>query len=292
MDNPERTTRTEVAVPEKTVTAAHISGAHATAILLLFAIPAAIAALKLSGSVAGDWLATWASFEQLPPELRGRSHYLMLAPLGALLVVFTRLTIGIRVLGPFRSVLLAIAFMTTGMVLGLTFFGLVIAVVIGVRPLLRKMKLPYFGRKGAMLAAVASMIVVATLVGLAFGLKDIERVVFFPIVVLTLTGDAFSLSLRREGFKVALWRTGATAGLAMVIAACGKITPLQQALMHFPELILVMLGLILLISKFFKLRLFEALNPAPKKKKKSSRHKQPIPTPSTSVQEEVAVAAP
>ncbi len=291
MDTHSETIRAELAAKERLKSANLLSGGQAAVIVLLFAIPAAIATVKLSGSAAGDWLATWVSFEQLPQALRGRSHALMLAPLGALLVVFTRLTLGIRVLGPFRSVLLAIAFMTTGMLLGFGFFALVILVVIAVRPLLKKMKLPYFGRKGAMLAAVACMIVAATLIGLALGLKDIERVVYFPIVVLTLTGDAFAYSLRREGLKVAVWRTGATAALAMIIAACGKIAPLQQALMQFPELILVMCGLILLISKFFKLRLFEALNPAPKKKKKSRAKRLP-PAPATSVQEDVAVAVP
>lgn len=238
--------------------------------ILLVGVAGAIALLKLSSLPGSDSLARWFSFEQLPQALQHRAGHLLFAPLGALAVVIVRTSLGIRVMGPFRSVLLAIAFSMTGPLIGLTFFSLVIAVVVATRRPLKVLRLPKFARSAFMLSLVASIIVLAMLGGLALGWRSIESVAYFPVVVLTLTGDAFSLTMRREGVRSALWRATATALVAIVISVVGAIPGVRSALMRSPEMILIVLALIIFASKWAAFRVFEHLNPAPVKSQRAA----------------------
>ncbi|MCX5688971.1 MAG: hypothetical protein NTV94_04155 [Planctomycetota bacterium] len=236
----------------------------------LLAVPLAMMAWRLTSLPGAAELDRWISFSALPHEMRHRTLHLLFAPLGALLVVFVRLTLGIRILGPFRSVLLALAFQVTGVVVGLGFFAMVLCAVVVLRPHIKKLRMPYFGKSTALLATVAVLIVATVLVGLALGITSVERVVYFPVVVLTLTGEAFATTLRREGMRSALWRATATALTALVITAMSTWVLLQDLLITRPESLLMVLAAIILVCETLKLKLFEHLNPRPVKKKRAS----------------------
>lgn len=264
--------------PATRLPAAQSHRAHGAWITIsLVALPALLILAKSSALPGTEFLLRWLSFQGLTEELQGRAYHLLITPVGVLVVVVFRLTLGIRVLGPFRSVLLAMAFQVTGAVVGLLFFAVVLGAVWFIRPAIKRMKLPYFGRSGALLAAVAAVIVLAMLAGLALGLPSIERVAYFPIVVLTMTGEAFVSTVRREGPRSAAWRTSWTAAVALLIAALSSVPALRSTLLHFPELVLVCTAGIVLVCRRFKLRLLQRLNPVPiKPRKKKPKAAAPI----------------
>lgn len=239
----------------------------------LLAIPLALMIWRSTSWPGAAELERWISFATLPTAMRERTLHLLFAPLGALLVVFVRLTLGIRILGPFRSVLLALAFQVTGVVVGLGFFALVLCAVVMLRPHIKRLRMPYFGKSTALLATVAVLIVATVLVGLALGITSVERVVYFPVVVLTLTGEAFSTTLRREGPRSALWRAAATALTALAITAMSTWTALQELLITRPESLLMVLAAIILVCEALRLKLFEGFNPRPVRKSRRSRLK-------------------
>lgn len=242
-------------------------------VAVLLAIPLTMMVWRgvaLPGAAAME---RWISFASLPAEMRERTLHLLFAPLGALLVVFVRLTLGIRILGPFRSVLLALAFQVTGVLVGLGFFAMVLSAVVLLRPHIKRLRMPYFGKSTALLATVAVLIVATVLVGLALGITSMERVVYFPVVVLTLTGEAFATTLRREGMRSALWRASATALTALAITAMSTWVLLQNLLITRPEALLMVLAAIILVCEAFRLKLFERFNPRPERKRRRGRSK-------------------
>lgn len=248
---------------------------HRRAVLALLLLPFLIIAYKASGLAGSGWLASVLSFEGLPHDMRVRTHHLLFTPVGALVVVFVRLTLGIRVLGPFRSVLLAIAFQVTGAVVGLAFFVLVMAAVVVLRPWFKSMRLPYFGRSAVLLTAVATLIMAGMMVGMALGVREVERVAYFPVVVLTLSGDAFATTLRREGSRSAVWRAGATALVGLAITGIASVRWYQDVLVRYPELMLTVLGVTIVTADLLALRLLQGWNP-PKKRKKKKKSRNPV----------------
>jgi hypothetical protein len=232
------------------------------ALYWLLLLPLALIVAKWPALPSSAFLMRHESLVALPPALRGTVDNVLFVPLGALVVVTFRLVLGIRLFGPFRSILLALAFVATGVGLGLLFTLATVAAMVLVRPLITMLGVPYFGRVSVMLSAVALVVVAGTGLGLVTGPPQLSEVARFPIVVLCLIGEAVSVTIQREGLRAALWRTGTTVLVAVVVAALASIPRLYSVLLGFPELLVVEIALIAVVSRSCAWRLLERLNPA------------------------------
>jgi hypothetical protein len=245
----------------------NLGGGRKWIVIALFALPLALIAYKMSNLTGSQSLAQALALTGMPAEVQDRIGYVLFVPLAAVMVVFSRVTLGIRLLGPFRSILLALAFHMTGIGLGLFFLLVVVGMIVLIRPALKEIRMPYFGRVSVVLSAVAIIIMLTMVAGRWFQLQNLQQVAYFPIVVLCLTGDGFARTLYREGYKSALWRGGMTAIVAILITLLWSIPGFVGILIRFPELLILEVGLIVVITEFFGLRLFQHVNPAPVRKK-------------------------
>jgi len=240
-----------------------ISAGNKAMLAAALLVPIVIAAGRWHGAPTAHFLTGNVSLRHLSPALQGTVDGILFVPIGALLVVVFRLTLGIRVLGPFRSVLLALAFLATGIWLGLAFMLLAVSVVVLLRRPIKGFRLPYFGRITVMLSTVVLIMIAGTLAGVWLGSASLRQVAHFPVVVLCLIAEAVAVAIRREGLGSGLWRAGTTATLAVIVAAIGLIPNVRAALLGYPELILLEIALIILISRYGAWRLLKGLNPAP-----------------------------
>jgi len=253
----------------------NLSGNQKLALGLFFALPLLV--------VIGKWsvLPTCSLFERvfslanIPEKMNSRVAYILFVPFGATLVVFFRLMLGIRLLGPFRSILIAIAFQITGILPGLVFLALVVGVVVFIRPQTKAIRLPYFARVSVILSAVASIMILVLLSGAWLDIESLCRLAYFPIIALCLTGEGFARTLSKEGLKSAVWRGAATVLVAIIITFFSQIDGLRSMFLYYPELLICQIGCIVVIAEFFDLRLFSFLNP-PKSKVRSNRGTQGI----------------
>jgi uncharacterized protein with transglutaminase domain len=218
-------------------------------------LAAVVTAARTSGLPTSAFLDEHVALTGMAPDVEHTLGDVVFVPIGALVVVTFRLVLGIRVLGPFRSVLLAFAFVATGIWTGLLFLALTIALLLGIRPLVRSLRLPYYGRISVMLSAVAVLIVAGALVGRALGDHAVADVAHFPIVVLCLVGEAVAREMRREGVASGLWRATATAAAAVVVALLASIAPLRDVLLRRPELLFVEIALIIVVARHGAYRL-------------------------------------
>jgi hypothetical protein len=257
-----------------------LRGARKAFVSLLILLPLLLIALKLSGTPVGEILERGSSLAGVGGEMGKRVGSILLVPLAAVIVVFFRVTLGIRVLGPFRSFLLAVAFQATGIPLGLFFLAVVLGVIVAVRRPLKTIRLPYYGRVSVVMSTVAVVVAATLSVSRSLELDGLRRVAYFPIVALCLTGDAFASTLHREGKRSALWRGAVTAAVAVLITKIAEIHGFVSILVRFPELLILEIGLIILIAEFLGFRLLSSLNPPVKKKRKrgkKSRKRAPRP---------------
>jgi hypothetical protein len=218
---------------------------------------------KWSALPTSAFLARHISISGLPPHLHHTVTNVLFVPLGALVVVVFRVTLGIRVLGPFRSILLAFAFLATGILWGLVFFAATVGVLVLARPLIKSLRMPYYGRISVMLSAVALLLAIATLVGVWVGSAPLRAAAGFPIVVLCLVGDAVARTIRAEGVRSGLWRAAMTALAGVVVAGIASISALRDLVVRYPELMLIETALILVVSKACAWRALGGLNPKP-----------------------------
>lgn len=238
---------------------------------LVFGLPLLIV---LARTLPLGTLSTGASavtLADLPPEVVAQIGYVMAIPLGAVIVVIARVSLGLRLMGPFRPILIAVALQMTGIVTGLLFLFATFILIALIRPLVKAQKLPYFARTALLLSIVALFSILVLLTGKWLDLGALLALAHFPIVVLCLAAEAFARTLSGEGLRSAAWRgalTAATASLITLLLALPGVLPI---LIAHPELVLVMIGMAALIGKHFAFRALDHLNPKPVKPKTTGR---------------------
>ena len=243
-------------------------------------VPCLLLLGKVHGAPTSEFLTRHVTLTQVPRSLHAAVDDVVFVPLGALVVVLFRLTLGLRVLGPFRSILLAFAFVATGVVTGLIFLAATVTTLVLLRPLIRALRMPYFGRISVMLSVVALLIVLVAMAGEWLGSRSLHEVVRFPIVALCLVGDAVARTIRKEGLASGIWRTGMTALAAVIVATLASLTALRQLLLRDPELLLAEVALLIGLSSYGAWRLLERMNPSTKAaRRKASASGSAEPTP-------------
>jgi hypothetical protein len=227
-------------------------------------VPAVLVAVgRWNALPSSAFLARHVSLTTTPIGVQHALTDILLVPIGALLVVIFRLTLGIHVLGPFRSILLAFAFVATGLASGLIFLAVTVVILVVARPFVTALRLPYFGRVSVMISAVALVMVVGTLAGGWLQSTSLINVAHFPIVVLVLVGEKVAVTIRRAGVRCGVWRAATTASIGVVLTGIASIPGFDRLLLGHPELLLAEFAPIVLVSIFGNWRLLAGLNPKP-----------------------------
>lgn len=228
-------------------------------LLALFVVPLAVILGKLSPFPTSALFSHFFSLSDLPEHFDKVVEGVLFVPLGAVVVVIFRLTLGIRVLGLFRPILLAMAFNIIGIPISLAFLVFVLAVIVLLRPLL--MTSHNYARIAVLLSLVAALLLAPLMLSKWWDVAWLRGLSYFPVIALCLTCESFAKTLDTEGMKEAVWRTAATVLAATIITTATSISGVLGFLSRFPELLLMQAGCVLLISRHLNLRLFEGVNP-------------------------------
>ncbi len=212
----------------------------------------AVDAGQLSGSKLVDF-----SIYSLPIQDQNTFKLLLLIPVGALVVVILRNLVGIRTSGTFMPILIALAFMQTTLLLGLLLFLVVVGVGLIMRSYLSHLNLLLVPRIASVLVFV---IIIFAAIGIGshkLGWHSGHAVLFFPMIILSWTIERMSVLWEEEGPHEVLIQGGGslfTASLAYLV----MISPnLEHLIFNFPELLLVLLAIIIMIGSYSGFRLLE-----------------------------------
>lgn len=198
----------------------------------------------------------WAAFEhvRIPVNLL---KIILMVPFGALIVVLCRNILGIETFGTFMPALLAVAFRDTGLMWGSLLLVLLIALGAVVRFFIDRFQLLHTPRLAVILTVVVLAILGLTMIGRISGLVLPTRVSLFPLAILALTVERFSVMLDEDGFlRVGVVSLGT---LAVVAAAYAVMNweRLQVAVLIFPELLLLVIAAMFVLGRWSGMRLSE-----------------------------------
>ncbi|MCK7549566.1 inactive transglutaminase family protein [Marinobacter koreensis] len=204
-------------------------------------------------------------FYELPIEEQSMFRLLLLLPLGAFVVAFMRMLIGIRTSGTFMPVLIAVAFVQTALIPGLVAFVAIVAIGLLMRGYLSSLNLLLVSRISALIILVIFITAGLSVFGYQMGFNTGMTVTFFPMVIIAWTIERMSILWEEEGVReVLIQGTG-----SLFVAVCAYLLmsiPLSGHLtFNFPELHLVILGLILLMGQYTGYKLTELRRFSPMK---------------------------
>ncbi len=234
----------------------------AIAALGLLVIASSVFVARLPSMPTSAAMAEYVTLEHLDDRGRLDIADTLVVPLGCLVVVVVRLGLGLRMLGPFRPILIAIGMRGAGILVGLSFFVFVVLAILAVRPGLRAGMRSYYGRLSVLLSFVVVILIAVLLVGRGFDIESLVRAASVPIVVICLAAEGFARVLSNEGTRVAIWRAGVTIATAIAIVVAADVTALGQHTLAYPEIVLAEIAAILVVSSLLDARLFESRDPA------------------------------
>jgi len=184
---------------------------------------------------------------------------LLLVPLGALVVAFMRVMVGIPTFGTFTPILISLAFRETELGWGMSLFLMILFAGWLVRIALANLRLLLVPRLACMLVVVIALMVIMSLLSQRLGFTQGLSIALFPMVILTMTIERMSIVWEEFGTRETIKETLGT----LIVAVSGYYVmnhpPLVHLLFNFPELLLVILTLCLAIGSYSGYRLSEVL---------------------------------
>jgi 7 transmembrane helices usually fused to an inactive transglutaminase/Inactive transglutaminase fused to 7 transmembrane helices len=210
------------------------------------------------GKHSGAFLTNYSLYE-LPATQRAVFRVIMTIPIGVFMLVVLRNLVGLRGVGTFMPVLIALSFRDTHLVWGLLLFSVALAAGLLVRLYFDHLKLLLVARLGAIVMFVILFLAAVTVLSGKLNFEPGLSVALFPLVILTMTIERVSVIWDESGPAEAV----KLAVLSLIIAAVCYLLmaarPVQHVFFAFPEMILVLMALTLLIGRYTGYRLSELL---------------------------------
>ncbi len=192
----------------------------------------------------------------VPYSDRDTVIYLLLLPTAALMISITRLTFGLRILG-YRSVLIAVGFNEIGIFPSLTVIIVVVGIILVLRPTMDHVRLPLYGRVSIVLGITSCILITSLFMGSWFMSEWVWSLAFFPVIILAMMAESVARTLDIETAQSAAWRLIWTIIIALILVGFMNNPIFVDVLLRFPELMLLQVLAIILVSEYLDLRLFQ-----------------------------------
>jgi len=197
------------------------------------------------------------SLFSLPIQSQMVYRILMMIPFGALVVVLLRNVIGIRTFGTFMPILVALAFRETELFWGIVFFVVLVSAGLLMRTHFDRLHLLLVPRLASILTVIVLMMAVISVITNKLGIGHGLSVALFPMVIMTMTVERMSIVWDELGSWIALRQGFGTLAVASLIYLLINIPYLEHLFFVFPELVLVILALNLILGRYTGFRLLE-----------------------------------
>ncbi|MBW7930791.1 MAG: inactive transglutaminase family protein [Gammaproteobacteria bacterium] len=197
------------------------------------------------------------SIHTLPIEQQSVFKLLLLVPIAALVTVFMRVLVGLHTSGTFMPILIALAFLQTTLLPGLTTFIAIVAIGLLLRSYLSRLNLLLVARIATIIVIVVFLMGALSLIGYQLGFNTGMTVAFFPIIIIAWTIERMSILWEEEGPREVLIQGGGSLAVAVLAFVLIDNSLVGHLSFNFPELNLVVIAIIMAIGKYTGYRLLE-----------------------------------
>ncbi len=196
-------------------------------------------------------------FDELPLTTQLVYQVLVTIPVGITILVFLRQFVGIQTIGTFMPVLIGIAFRETALINGLALFTLLIALGLALRFYLERLQLLLVPRLAVVLVFIVIVMAGVTIFMGAYNQSVGLSISLFPMVIVAMTIERMSIVWEEtsagEAVKQGLGSL-AVASLSYIVMSNSHV---EYLMFQFPELLLALMGLCVLMGRYTGLRLSE-----------------------------------
>ncbi len=182
---------------------------------------------------------------------------ILLTPLLATIVSFVRVVVGLPTLEMLVPITLSFAFVAVGVSVGLIILGAILCAAFVSNVLLSRVKIMFYPKRSLSMLFLAFFVFAALTIALMLGFDRILSLSIFPVLILMLIGDSIaSVQIHKSGSETFLI-TGTTLAVGLLGFAMASSVSIQNLLILYPECILLVIPMNLMIGRYFGLRFLE-----------------------------------
>jgi hypothetical protein len=197
------------------------------------------------------------SLSTLPIATQSVYSVLLMVPVGALVIVLLRNFIGVKTFGTFMPVLVALAFRETQLLWGLALFAVIVSLGLLIRFYLEKLRLLLVPRLTCVLTVVVLLMAGISVLSQKLDLEPGLSIALFPMVIIAMTIERMSIVWEERGASEAMQEgIGSLLVAALAYLVMGVVW-LEHLVFVFPELLLLVLVVTLLLGRYTGYRLLE-----------------------------------
>lgn len=211
------------------------------------------------------------SIYNLPLNEQNALKWLMIFPLAIFVVVLMRNVIGLKTMGTFTPMLIAMALVETGLIPGLISFTFIVGLGVIIRSFLSKLNLLLVPRISAVVIFVILIIQAFTIIGYHFKWNIASSALFFPIIIMAWIIERASITWEEEGMKNAAKEVFNSVFVAIITYFIIVDPYIRHIMFAFNELNLVILFIVMLLGTYTGYRLNELIRFAPLSQKEKER---------------------
>jgi hypothetical protein len=172
---------------------------------------------------------------------------LLLLPLVATLVSFLHYVVGLSGYGIFMPTMIAVSFLATGVFGGLMLFAIILIVSILSNLVLKRLKLHFWPARAMSLMMISIVTFLLMVLSSFIRWIDISQISIFPILFMILLAEEFSRTQLARSKTAAKKLMVGTIILSMTGAVVMNFTKLQDLVLNYPDLMVL---LVLVINLF------------------------------------------
>lgn len=185
---------------------------------------------------------------------------LLLFPLVATIIAFSRHVIGLRGFGIYTPAVLSVVFVSTGIPIGLTIFLIIVISSIILHKLFKKFNLAHLPKSSLTLWGVCVVIIGFLILMAYFRVEAFYALTIFPLLILVSLSENFTSTQLMSSTREAAMLTLETLLLAMIATFIIGNESIQKFTILNPELVLLFsLVVNILIGRYTGLRLLEII---------------------------------
>ena len=199
----------------------------------------------------------YVSILQLPIQTQAVYEVLLLIPFGILVIVLLRNFVGFSSFGTFAPVLIALAFRETELLKGVMLFILIVSLGLFFRFYLERLRLLLVPRLAAVVTIVVLLMTAISIISDQMGMETGLSVSLFPMVIISMVIERMSVVWEERGAFASIREGVGSLIMAALSFLAMSIDVLAYWVTVFPEINLIVLGLIIALGRYTGFRLLE-----------------------------------
>ncbi len=194
---------------------------------------------------------------QLPIQTQAVYEVLLLIPFGILVIVLLRNFVGFSAFGTFAPVLIALAFRETELLQGVVLFILIVSLGLFFRFYLERLRLLLVPRLAAVVTIVVLLMTAISIISHQLGMETGLSVSLFPMVIISMVIERMSVVWEERGAFTSIREGIGSLAMAALAYLAMSIDVLAYWVTVYPEINLIVLGVIIALGRYTGFRLLE-----------------------------------